>query len=103
MDSNCRSVFNGNAATCATACAGYAINGAPNAADGNTVQCRIYHAGVAGISNSSAVTHCPHAAVDGGGVCIAAQATTGSTTGDANSIVAGFITLFALVVAAMML
>ena len=61
----------GSDAACMTACSAYDADGAPGDADGDTVQCRIYHLGVAG-SNlpDSAVTHCPHGGTDGGGVCI---------------------------------
>ena len=44
---------------CATACGAYADTGAPGDENGDTVQCRIYHAGLAGLD---ATTHCPHAA-----------------------------------------
>lgn len=49
-------------ATCLTACAAFPTNGAINGA-GNTVQCRIYHAGAAA---SGALPHCSHAAVSSG-------------------------------------
>lgn len=35
--------------------------GMAGATSGNTVQCRIYHLGVAGTDSSNATTHCPHA------------------------------------------
>jgi plastocyanin len=41
--------------------------GTPGDMDGDSVQCRIYHLGAA--TNDPEV-HCPHAAPDGGGVCI---------------------------------
>jgi hypothetical protein len=47
-------------ATCATACAAFADDGEPDDTSGNTVQCRIYHLGVAGTDAASADTHCPH-------------------------------------------
>ena len=56
---------------CAAACAGFAADGAIGAAAGDTVQCRIYHLGVAGAPDmGGAETHCPHGGVDGGGVCV---------------------------------
>lgn len=56
-----------DANACATACAAFPTTGAPGATSGNTVQCRIYHAGVP--AKTSPGTHCPHAGVSGGGVC----------------------------------
>ncbi len=44
-------------AACKTACQAFATTGKPNDTAGNTVQCRIYHAGAAG---SDPVVHCPH-------------------------------------------
>jgi hypothetical protein len=55
-------------ATCQTACADLADTGAPGDQDGDTVQCRIYHAGAAA---GDPATHCPHAAEDGGDTCVA--------------------------------
>lgn len=45
--------------------------GQPGDAGGDSLHCRIYHAGVAGdpLSGGSDV-HCPHASDGGGGVCI---------------------------------
>ena len=40
--------------------------GDPGDTLGNSVQCRLYHLGVAALDPE---THCPHAAPDGGGVC----------------------------------
>ena len=56
---------------CMSACSAYAEDGAGGDASGDSVQCRIYHLGVAGSdpAGGSAETHCPHADVDGGGVC----------------------------------
>lgn len=56
-----------NQGECETACADFAETGAPGDADGDTVQCRIYHLGAA---IADAATHCPHAGEDGGGVCV---------------------------------
>ena len=66
-------------ATCASACAAYAAGADPGATTGDTVQCRIYHLGVAGSDGAtSAAIHCPHGGGDGGGVCVDA-----GTSGDA--------------------
>jgi hypothetical protein len=56
---------------CQTACALLPEDGLPGDAGGDTVQCRIYHLGVAG-SNlpDSANTHCSHGGLDGDGVCV---------------------------------
>ena len=54
---------------CNTACADLEMSGAAGDTSGDSVQCRIYHLGVAG-SPDGAATHCPHGAVDGGGVCV---------------------------------
>lgn len=51
--------------TCLSTCASYPADGALNAADGNTVQCRTYHA----MAAQSDDTHCEHASITGGGVC----------------------------------
>lgn len=56
---------------CATACAGFDDTGAANASNGDTVQCRIYHAGVAGGSEADAMSvHCPHSAEMPSDLCI---------------------------------
>ena len=55
-------------AECNLACKGLDTSGEPGATGGDTIQCRIYHLGVAGTDASSAMTHCPHGAVDGGGM-----------------------------------
>lgn len=54
---------------CLRACADLPATGALGATDGDTVQCRLYHASAA---IGDAVTHCPHAGASGGGVCGAA-------------------------------
>ena len=50
-------------------CAGFAATPAYTAAvtGGNSLSCRIYHATAA---STGPATHCPHTAMDGGGVCI---------------------------------
>lgn len=52
---------------CLSSCSGFATTGTDGDAAGNTLQCRVYHLGVAA---SDAATHCPHAGADGGGVCV---------------------------------
>ena len=63
-------------AACLTACEGFSDDAATDcspdptpatcAADIDGVECRIYHAGAAGMD---ADTHCPHASEGGGGLC----------------------------------
>jgi hypothetical protein len=50
-------------AACMTACAPLSTQGFPNDATGNTVQCRIFHVGLAGGSDSLAAMECPHGKV----------------------------------------
>lgn len=54
---------------CMTACAGWPV-GTEGATSGDTLACRMYHAGVAATDPQpdNANTHCPHAGADGGGV-----------------------------------
>ncbi len=54
---------------CATACAAFDDSGTIGDTSGDTVQCRLYHLGVA-ITTGMTTLHCPHAAPDGGGVCV---------------------------------
>lgn len=53
-------------AACESACAAFATTGAQGDADGDTVQCRLFHLGAA----AGDATHCAHASSDGGGVCV---------------------------------
>ena len=53
---------------CMAACEAYPADAAHDVTDGNSVQCRIYHAGVAQKDDAPAM-HCPHASSNGGGVC----------------------------------
>jgi hypothetical protein len=55
--------------TCATDCAAYAATPpySSNVTSGNNLSCRIYHATAA---STDPTTHCPHTAMNGGGVCI---------------------------------
>jgi plastocyanin len=55
-------------AECQTACAALPTDGNDGDADGDTLQCRTYHAGDPAAADPA--THCPHAAPDGGGVCV---------------------------------
>ncbi|MBI1944538.1 MAG: hypothetical protein HYS27_02520 [Deltaproteobacteria bacterium] len=59
MDQVCPTEYTG-AADCDTACQGFGQDGAINDATGDTVQCRLYHAGAAAADN----THCAHAGED---------------------------------------
>lgn len=54
--------------TCVTECEALAVDATKNAAasfnpGGDTLQCRLAHMGAATISESTAMTHCPHAAI----------------------------------------
>jgi hypothetical protein len=56
-----------SAADCLSACSEFGQEGAYNDADGDTVQCRVYHGGAA---VADPATHCSHAGASGGGVCV---------------------------------
>jgi hypothetical protein len=56
-------------AACQTACAAIPATGAANDTSGNTVQCRIYHLGVAASSAANATVHCPHGNATPTGPC----------------------------------
>jgi hypothetical protein len=57
-------------ATCLTVCTGFMTEGSALDVAGDTLGCRVYHAGVAGTSTGLATAHCPHIGVSGGyGVC----------------------------------
>jgi len=87
---------------CMTACSPIANTGKPNDASGNSIQCRIYHLGVASAGGATAVTHCPHAAVASkDNVCgtIAPSTSTpspSSTTGNAYAIIVSSLMLVAV-------
>ena len=67
-------------AECATKCATAAATGKPGDAAGDTLQCRIYHLGVAGTDEANAKIHCPHGKIPApDGTPCAAAATTGKT------------------------
>lgn len=51
---------------CSTACATASAGGKAGDTSGDTLQCRIYHLGVAGADAPSATTHCPHGKVPAG-------------------------------------
>ncbi len=55
---------------CMTECAKYPATGKSGDTGGNTVQCRIYHAGVASQSSDNATKHCSHAGISGDKVCV---------------------------------
>ncbi len=52
---------------CMAACAAFPDDGAYNATDGNSVQCRTYHASFPAAGDAD--THCQHASANGGGAC----------------------------------
>ena len=54
---------------CMTACAGFPVDGVSGAATGDSIQCRIHHAGVPAAAEPA--VHCPSAGRDGAGVCFA--------------------------------
>jgi len=90
--------------TCMTACGAIPSTGNPGDTTGDTVQCRIYHAGVAGNPSTNAPVHCPHAGPTGAGQCVNAAtgstaATTASTTGksSASSVVASLLLVVAMI------
>lgn len=62
---SCPALFS-DAVACASACGAYPATGTAGDVEGDTVQCRIYHLGLAG----GDAAHCPHGAPDGGGVCV---------------------------------
>jgi hypothetical protein len=64
---NCPDLYT-NEDECMTTCGAFPTNGDYYATMGDNVQCRTYHASFPAASDS--VTHCPHAAPDGGGVCV---------------------------------
>jgi len=81
----CPQNFGSNDA-CYTACAKFNATGVPGATGGDTIQCRLYHVGVATISSGTdRTTHCTHASVGGAGVCGGSTATTGTGTATGTS------------------
>jgi hypothetical protein len=71
MVRTCPTTFFADKATCMTACAAYDATGTVGATSGDTLQCRFYHATVATLTGD--LTHCSHASVSGGGVCVKAN------------------------------
>jgi hypothetical protein len=80
----------GDDATCHQVCEHFPETGDVNAADGNSVQCRLYHLGAA---KSDPATHCAHGSASGDNVCgtwcqvycdTILDACDGSYTGPAN-------------------
>jgi hypothetical protein len=60
-----------NQSACDTACAALGSGGAAGDMAGDSVQCRIYHLGVAGGDpGTTDGIHCPHGSADGGGECV---------------------------------
>ena len=64
---NCGELY-ANEDECLNTCEGFATDGEWDAVEGDSVQCRIYHASFPAAADAN--THCPHAAPDGGGVCV---------------------------------
>jgi len=60
-------IYGGDMGSCMAACEAFPTNGEDGATDGNSVQCRIYHASFP--SEDSPPVHCPHAGLTGGGMC----------------------------------
>ena len=56
-------------AECMTACSPLDDTADIDVTDGDSVQCRLYHLSAAVLEDDPAL-HCPHAAEDGGGVCV---------------------------------
>jgi len=54
---------------CMTACSQFSANSTSGVQEGNSVQCRIYHLGLAGQSSALANTHCNYASSFGGFKC----------------------------------
>jgi hypothetical protein len=72
----CPTNFN-STATCLTVCANFTKTGLIGATDGNSIQCRLYHVGVAADLTPAAgyLAHCNHSSTSGGGVCVGAVKT----------------------------
>jgi len=74
-----------NYTVCNETCQMFNVSGHVNDASGDSVECRIYHLGVAGTSPANAAIHCPHGnATSFDGMCggaIPEPTTTGPTTG----------------------
>jgi len=66
MEANCAGTYPDRAA-CMSACGELPVDGAVGATDGNSVQCRIYHASFPAVADAG--LHCPHASAEGGNVC----------------------------------
>jgi hypothetical protein len=58
-------------AQCLSVCAAFPATGTRTPLDttGDTIQCRMYHALVAGTDSTTTTAHCPHAGPTGGGQC----------------------------------
>ena len=56
-------------AECTAACPAIADDGEAGAMSGDSIQCRIYHLGVAGTDAASATMHCPHGSATPTGPC----------------------------------
>jgi len=85
--------------TCMTACALMSANGNQGDTAGDTVQCRIYHAGVAGNPPSGATLHCPHAGKNGAGVCGGTAPPSATTKSAGVQVAVSVFSVIALVAA----
>ena len=63
---NCPGTY-ADAEECMNTCAVFPTDGDQGATDGDSVQCRIYHGNLPAAANAE--LHCPHASLNGGGVC----------------------------------
>jgi hypothetical protein len=68
-----------NLAACTSACPTIPGTGKIGDTMGNTVQCRIYHLGVASTDAASATLHCPHANATATSQCVGGATTTPTT------------------------
>jgi len=105
-----------------TACNLMPNNAADGITTGDSVQCRIYHAGVAGNPPTNAAVHCPHAGKNGAGQCggtaptstsaaattgkpattAAAAATTGGKASDSSRLTIALLLMIAAVAVALL-
>jgi len=93
-------LYSGSAAMtdCTTACAKFDATGKAGDTAGNTVQCRIYHLGVAGQSAALATTHCAHG-LTASAVCQGGATPTPTPSSSSNGSASTFIlSIFGLLV-----
>lgn len=74
-------------ANCEAECESFPTNGMLGATAGDSLQCREYHLGVAALGNDAAkTTHCPHAQLNGGAVCVGEASAAMPTTVSSSSL-----------------